>query len=86
VIDVFDNDTGAPLGSISEAQLAFLTQQLEEESAADTDYYINRETIDMLAQRGADADLLELLQRAIGDRQDVEIRWERRGAVPGADA
>jgi hypothetical protein len=84
VIDVFDNDTGAPLGSISEAQLAFLTQQLEEESAADTDYYINRETIDMLAQRGADADLLELLQRAIGDRQDVEIRWERRGAVPGA--
>jgi hypothetical protein len=85
VIDVFDNDTGAPLGTISEAQLAFLGQQLEEESPTDTDYYINRETVDLLAQRGADAGLLELLQRAIGERDDVEIRWERRGAVPGTD-
>jgi hypothetical protein len=85
VIDVFDNDSGAPLGTISEEQLAFLSRQLEEESPDDTDYYINRETIDLLAQRGADAQLIDLLKRAIGDRPDLEIRWERRGDVPGTE-
>lgn len=84
MIDVFDNDTNTPLGTITEAQLAFLSQQLEEESPTDTDYYINRATIDLLEARGADPALLELLRRAIGDRDDVEIRWERRGDVPGA--
>jgi processive 1,2-diacylglycerol beta-glucosyltransferase len=77
VINVFDNDTGKPLGTITEAQLQFLIDQLEEESPSDTDYYINRDTIDMLADDGADAALVELLRSALGDREDMEIRWER---------
>jgi hypothetical protein len=77
VVQLFDNDTGQPLGTITDAQLAVLTDLLEEESADDTDYYINLDTLDLLAERGADAGLVDLLRKALGDRQEMEIRWDR---------
>jgi processive 1,2-diacylglycerol beta-glucosyltransferase len=78
VIELFDNDTGAPIGAITDAQLQFLVDQLEEESADDTDYYINQETLDMFEERGADPALVALLRSALGAREDMEIRWERK--------
>jgi hypothetical protein len=77
VVQLFDNDTGQPLGTITDAQLAVLTDLLEEESADDADYYINLDTLDLLAERGADAGLIDLLRKALGDRQEMEIRWDR---------
>jgi hypothetical protein len=77
VVQLFDNDTGQPLGTITDAQLDVLTDLLEEESADDTDYYINLDTLDLLAERGADAGLVALLRNALGDRQEMEIRWDR---------
>ena len=79
VIELFDTETEAPLGAISEAQLQFLIDQLEEESPDDTDYYINQATLDMLEERGADPSLVTLLRHALGAREDMEIRWERKG-------
>ena len=76
-ITVFDNDSGADLGTISETQLQFLIDQLEEETSEDQDYYLNPQTLELLAKRGADADLMALLRTAMGDRDGVEIRWER---------
>lgn len=78
MIELRDKDTGAPIGQISEQQLRFLIDQLEEEFAEDTDYYINVATIDMLEQNGADPALVKLLRDAIGDREDMEIQWSRR--------
>jgi len=78
VIELFDNDTGAAIGAITDAQLQFLVDQLEEESADDTDYYINQETLDMFEERGADPELVALLRSALGAREDMEIRWERK--------
>jgi len=78
VIELFDNDTGAPLGAITDAQLQFLIDQLEEESADDTDYYISRDTLDIFEEQGADPALLSLLRSALGARDDMEIRWERK--------
>ena len=78
MIHLFDDETGAPIGTITEDQLQYLIDQLEEESAADTDYYINRETLDAFEQDGADPALLALLRAALGKRDDMEIRWERR--------
>ena len=72
-----DKQTGALLGNITEAQLQFLIDQLEEESAGDTDYYINRETLDMFAAQDIDPELLTLLQRALGEREEMEIEWSR---------
>lgn len=78
MIELFDNDTGAPLGTITEAQLQFLVDQMEEESTEDTDYYVSRDTLDVFQESGADPALLALLRAALGDREDMEIRWERR--------
>ena len=50
---------------------------LEEESAEDTDFYINQATVDMLEQDGADAGLLTLLRTALGGRADMDIRWAK---------
>lgn len=74
-IELRDKETGVTLGSISEQHLRFLTDQLEEESADDTDYYIDGATLVMFADRGVDAQLLALLQQALGDRGGMEIEW-----------
>jgi processive 1,2-diacylglycerol beta-glucosyltransferase len=76
---LYDRETNTLLGSITEEQFQFLVDQLEEESPQDTDYYINRETLELFAQSGADPHLLALLQRALGEREAMEIRWDTEG-------
>jgi len=75
MITLYDNDTGAVVGRITGAQLAFLVAQLEEESAEDRDYYLTRDTLELLEQRGAEPALLDALRGALGERSDIEIRW-----------
>ena len=77
MIQLRDKETGAFVGTITEAQLQFLMDQLEEESTEDTDYYINQATLDLFEERGADADLLALLRQALGTREDIEIEWSQ---------
>jgi hypothetical protein len=78
MIDLFNNDTGQLLGSITDAELQTLVDRLEEESDDDKDYYITRETIDLLGDGTATDHLLQLLRGALGANDGVEIRWERR--------
>jgi processive 1,2-diacylglycerol beta-glucosyltransferase len=63
------------VGELSEEQLDFLVDNLEEEWPEDRDYYINRPMLDLLKQRGADATLVHLLTQALGDRDEVDILW-----------
>ena len=77
MVNIYDKATGAAYGTITEAQLQFLISQLEEETSEDTDYYIDPATVDMLKANGADAGLVALLRKALGDREDMEIRWSR---------
>lgn len=78
MIKLYDTESGQEVGEITEAQLEFMVAQLEEESAEDRDYYINRPTLDLFLTRGADADLVTVLRQAMGDRAEMEIRWARR--------
>jgi processive 1,2-diacylglycerol beta-glucosyltransferase len=78
MVELRDKSTGRSVGQITEAQLGFLMTQLEEESPQDTDYYFNSATIEMLAERGADPQLLEVLRKALGPRQEAEIEWTPR--------
>lgn len=75
MVDLFDVDADVRIGSITEDQLLFLRKHLEEESSGDQDYYLNPATLDVLREQGADAALLALLVDALGDRDDMEIRW-----------
>ena len=68
-------DSGAVLGTISEADFKVLVDYLEEESETDVDYYISPETIDMLEDDGASPELVALLRQAVGDSEGVDIVW-----------
>lgn len=78
MIELRDKETGAQLGEITEAQLKFLTDQLEEETSDDRDYYINKATLEMFGGQGADPGLLELLRTALGGREEMELAWSPR--------
>ena len=77
MIQLHDKEMGVLLGTITEAHLQFLCDQLEEESTNDTDYYIDHATLDLFEARGAAADLLALLRQALGTRDGMEIAWSR---------
>ena len=77
MIQLRNKDTGSVLGDISEAQLQFLIDNLEEESSEDTDYYLNRAMLEMLLKKDPDPNLMALLEAALGDREDLEIEWVR---------
>lgn len=69
-------DTGAEIGEISDAHLQFLVDQLEEENDDDKDYFINRDTLELMSDNGADPELLALLEKAIGRDEEMTIAWE----------
>ena len=70
-------ETGTELGSITEEDLQFLIDNLEEEWEEDQDYYLNRQTLEMLEGRGISASLAQMLERAMGEGDDVEVEWSR---------
>jgi hypothetical protein len=77
MIALHDAERGTQLGTITDHQMEFLVGALEEESTSDNAYYISADTIEMLETDGADADLLALLRRALGNREGIDIRWSR---------
>jgi hypothetical protein len=48
-----EKETGVFVGTITDTQLQFLIDQLEEESIDDTDYYIDQATLDLFEEVGA---------------------------------
>ena len=58
------------LGTLTEGQLDFLMENLEEEFDEDEEYYLNSDTIDYLRDQGADNSLLAMLQKAVAGTQD----------------
>ena len=77
MIQLHDKETGAWIGTITEENLQFLIDQLEEESRTDQDYYINETTIDNFEESGADKELISLLRGALNGRTEMEVRWSR---------
>ena len=77
MVKLFDKETGNYIGEITEDQLQFLMDNLEEESSVDEDYYFNETTVDMLKDRGADEKLIKILEKAIGSKGEAELRWEQ---------
>jgi len=69
-------DTDVVIGDITDKQLAFLVEQLEEEHEEDDDYFIDRDTLELMADNGGDPELLALLEKALGDDDSMDIAWE----------
>jgi hypothetical protein len=78
MIDLYDEATNQPVGSITEADLQVLVDALEEESIDDHDYYIDSATINVIADGRATEHLVKVLRTALGTKEGVDIRWQRR--------
>lgn len=77
MIALHEKGTNRSLGSISEAQLKFMIDQLEEESLEDQDYAISPMLLDYFESENADPALVSLLRDALGDKDEMEIVWEK---------
>lgn len=69
-------DTGDEIGTITDAQLQFLVSQLEEEHGDDKDYFIDRDTLELLSDNGADPELLAILEKGLAGDDEMDIAWE----------
>jgi processive 1,2-diacylglycerol beta-glucosyltransferase len=65
------------LGEITEDQLQFLVDQLEEEFMEDQDYAITPLVLSYFEGLQADPHLVSLLRQALGERDEALIRWAR---------
>jgi processive 1,2-diacylglycerol beta-glucosyltransferase len=74
---VLDAQTGAKIAQLTDDQLAWLGRHLELESSGDTDYDLDRPTIEMLERAGADTALVATLRSALGAREGIDVRWSR---------
>lgn len=70
-------DSGAVLGSISDADLLVLVDQFEEESSTDRDYFVNEQTVQLLEESGASPDACALLRQALAGTDGIDIVWSR---------
>ncbi|MBN2204020.1 MAG: hypothetical protein JW767_03255 [Thermoleophilia bacterium] len=77
MITLVATDGGAVLGTIGEDDLRLLTGQLEEEDSEDTDYFVSSDTIEMLKDAGAGAELIRILTEAVADSEGIEVAWRR---------
>jgi hypothetical protein len=76
-VRLYDADSNRLCGTLSDRQFDALVEALEEEELEDGDCAIDRATLDQLEDQGLDADVLEVLRLALGDRAEALIRCER---------
>jgi hypothetical protein len=69
-------DSGDEIGTITDAQQAFLVAQLENDNEDDTDFFIDRDTLDLLSDNDADPELLALLEKGLAGDDDMSIVFE----------
>ena len=76
MIQLYNKLSGELIGEISEAQLQFLIDQLEEESIEDRDYAITTMVLDYFEGQGAEPGLLKMLRSALGAKEEISILWQ----------
>jgi len=78
MIDLYVKGSNDLLGSITEAELQYLVDSMEETSPEDRDYFVDQATIDLLADGRATDHLVTLLRKAVGAGDGIEIEWKKR--------
>ena len=73
LIDIEHNEE---IGVVTEDQVQFLIDNLEEEGFEDQDYYIDSESLSFLAENGCDEELVTMLADALEDRVNIDVRYE----------
>lgn len=77
MIDLHDEDTGGLIGTISQQQLQFLIDELEEEGLEDQDYAITPLLIELWESENKQPELVAMLKRVLGNREEMNLVWDR---------
>ncbi len=84
MINLYDANSNARLCEITEDQLQYLQKEMEEEFPEDQDYSITGMALDYFEGQSKDlllidglADLFKLLRQALGDKEELLVRWVR---------
>ena len=77
MITLTEKATNKPVGQISEAQLQYLIDNLEEEWLDDQDYAVTPLLLQHFEEMGADAGLVAILREALAGREAIEIVWSK---------
>ena len=77
MISLFEKDTNKSLGQITETQLQYLIDNLEEEWSDDQDYAVTPLLLEYFEGLGADPELVSLLRDALAGRDEIEIVWSK---------
>ncbi len=64
LVELIDND------------LLCMQNVMEEESSKDRDYFIDLATVDMLRNAGASEGLVNVLTKAIGESEGIDVEWK----------
>jgi hypothetical protein len=75
MVELRNKETQAVIGEITDEQLDFLIDMLEEEDSKDQDYWIDQATLEYFQENGGDPALIKLLHDAIGESEGIEIEW-----------
>ena len=76
MIDLYIKGTNKLFGSITEAELQVLADNLEATSTEDQDYFVDQDTIELLADGRSTDHLVELLRKAVGSSDGMQ--WKKR--------
>jgi hypothetical protein len=69
-------DSGDEIGTVNDDQLKFLVDQLEGEDVEDKEYFVDRDTLELLSDNGADPELLALLEKGLAGDDDMTVAWD----------
>ncbi len=75
MISLYDVESGAKVGRITEGQRDALIGWMEEEDSEDREYYLTAEDCELMAEQGIDPSLIEALRLALKGREDLDIRY-----------
>lgn len=78
MIEIYNKRSGEYIGEITQEQLQFMQDQMEEESLQDMDYSITPLEVEFFVGQGGDPELIDLLRKALGDQKEVIIEWREK--------
>jgi hypothetical protein len=78
MVELFRKSDNAVLGTISDEEFQFLEDNLEEESLNDEDYTLDKLTLEYLRGNGMSAHLHQLLSAALGEQEEIEVRYAKK--------
>lgn len=75
MISLYDVESGAKVGRITESQREALIGWMEEEDSEDREYYLTAEDCELMEEQGIDPSLIAALRLALKGREDMDLRY-----------